>query len=188
MLPYTRPSVLVRALVRKSTVNSYTRPCKSQLVRKSLSLRDERWVCLVRQLVRAKKTADVTDGGLEDAVVDSIVSESWRAARAKQSTNLTVLPEWSRVKSTVAVWLTACSRRSYTFHMSDLFLPALYCNCGGRTVSPIIACRNGVNGRRLFDDCVRRLTSVESASTSDAPQPFRPSVQLFEIGVRSSWG
>lgn len=27
-----------------------------------------------------------------------------------------------------------------------------------------------------------------SASTSDAPQPFRPSVQLSEIGVKSSWG
>ena len=188
MLPYTRPSVLVRALVRKSTVNSYTRPCKSQLVRKSLSLRDEHGVGFVRQLVRAEQTADVTDSRLEDAIIESIVSESWRATEAKYSADLTVLPEWSRVKSTVAVWLTACSRRSYTFHMSDLFRPALYCNCGERTVSPIIACRNGVNGRRLFDDCVRRLTSVESASTSDAPQPFRPSVQLFEIGVRSSWG
>ena len=32
------------------------------------------------------------------------------------------------------------------------------------------------------------LTRVERASTTDAPQPFRPSVQLAETGVRSSWG
>ena len=61
-------------------------------------------------------------------------------------------------------------------------------DCGGRTVSPIIAYHNGVSGRTWYDVRMRGLTSVVSASTSDAPQPFRPSVQLFEIGVRSSWG
>ena len=32
------------------------------------------------------------------------------------------------------------------------------------------------------------LAIVVKASTTDAPQPLRPSVKVSEIGVRSSWG
>ncbi len=35
---------------------------------------------------------------------------------------------------------------------------------------------------------MQKLTRVDSASTSDAPQPFLPSVHVSATGSRSSWG
>ncbi len=48
-----------------------------------------------------------------------------------------MLPEWSRVKSTVATCLTACSKISYASLMSDLL--GRHRNMKGYTVSSIIA-------------------------------------------------
>ena len=93
---------------------TYTRPCEGKPIGKSLRLRDEHGVCLVRQLVRAQQTANVANGGFENAVICLFMSAPLPTAMVDETTDLTVLPEWSRVKSTVAVWLTAWSKRSYT--------------------------------------------------------------------------
>ena len=65
------------------------------------------------------------------------VSVSFRTAKAKEDTNLAVLPEWSWVKSMPAVKLMACSRISYA---TEISIELERCKrLKGHTVSPIIA-------------------------------------------------
>ena len=98
---------------RGAQVYSYQRPCARKPVGETLRLLYEHGIPLSRQLVRAEHTAQVADRGLEDTRIRSF-QRLFANPEGKEKTDLAVLPEWSWVKSTVATWLTDCSKISYT--------------------------------------------------------------------------